>query len=197
MMLSVRYPRPLPCTLSASQIWLDVVPAGSRLDLTAHGPGAGAAIFSWSLADPYEQLSDAYTFMELRRVWPAVGDQLYSTLRRPMILVERDDTDHGIDLLRHDYWWPREKCLDALVEEARTNAIPAPFRRDWPYAANIFARTRISENGDLIDDPVATKEGARIELRAKFDVVVAVMAAGTVSPAIDILVDPAPSPDPL
>ncbi len=177
MMLSVRYPRPLPCTLSASQIWLDVVPAGSRLDLTAHGPGAGAAIFSWSLA--------------------AVGDQLYSTLRRPMILVERDDTDHGIDLLRHDYWWPREKCLDALVEEARTNAIPAPFRRDWPYAANIFARTRISENGDLTDDPVATKEGARIELRAKFDVVVAVMAAGTVSPAIDILVDPTPSPDPL
>jgi uncharacterized protein YcgI (DUF1989 family) len=196
-MPAVRYPRLLARTLSASQIWLDVVPAGSRLDLTAHGPGAGAAIFSWSLADPYEQLSDAYTFMELRRVRPAVGDQLYSTLRRPMISVERDDTDHGIDLLRHDYWWPREKCLDALVEEARANAIPAPLRRDWPYAVNIFARTRISESGDLIDDPVETKEGDRIELRAKFDMVVAVMAAGTISPAIDILVDPTPGPDPL
>ena len=193
-MPAVRYPRLLARTLSASQIWLDVVPAGSRLDLTAHGPGAGAAIFSWSLADPYEQLSDAYTFMELRRVRPAVGDQLYSTLRRPMISVERDDTDRGIDLLRHDYWWPRDKCLDALAQQATANAIPAPVGRDWPYALNLFARTRISENGDLIDDPVETKEGDCIALRAKFDVVVAVMAAGTVSPALDILVNPMDRP---
>lgn len=189
-MPAARYPRLLPPTLSASQTWLDVVQAGSRLDLTARGPGAGAAIFCWSVVDPYEQLSDAYTFMELRRVRPTVGDQLYSTLRRPMISLERDDAGHGIDLLRHDYWWPRDKCLNVLAAEATANAIPAPLRRDWPYAVNFFARTRISENGDLIDDPVETKEGDCIAMRAKFDVVVAVMAVGTVSPAIDILVDP-------
>ena len=147
-------------------------------------------MYCWSLADPYEQLSDAYTFMELRRVWPAVGDQLYSTLRRSMFSLERDDAGHGIDLLRHDCWWPRHKCLDAFVEEAKAGAIPVPLRSDWPYAINFFARTRIGENGDLIDDPVETKQGTRIELRAKFDVVIAVMAAGTISPAIDILVDP-------
>jgi uncharacterized protein YcgI (DUF1989 family) len=189
-MSSAHDPRFSPCTLSASQTWLNIVGAGSRIDFTSHGPGTGAAIFSWSLTDPYEQLSDAYTFMELRRVRPAVGDQLYSTLRRPMITLERDDAGYAIDLLRHDYWWPRDKCLGALVEQAKASAIPAPLRRDWPYAVNIFARTLIGESGDFFDDEVEAKQGTRIELRAKFDLVLAVIASGMISPAIDILVDP-------
>jgi uncharacterized protein YcgI (DUF1989 family) len=189
-MPSAHDPRFSPCTLSASQTWLNIVGAGSRIDFTSHGPGTGAAIFSWSLTDPYEQLSDAYTFMELRRVRPAVGDQLYSTLRRPMITLERDDAGYAIDLLRHDYWWPRDKCLGALVEQAKASAIPAPLWRDWPYAVNIFARTLIGENGDFFDDGVEAKPGTRIELRAKFDLVLAVIASGMISPAIDILVNP-------
>jgi uncharacterized protein YcgI (DUF1989 family) len=178
-------------SLSASESWLEIVRAGSRLDLTACGAGVGAAIFAWSLTDPYEQLSDAYTFMELRRARPSVGDHLYSTLRRPMLSLERDDAGHGVDLLRHDYWWPRDKCRDALAEQAEANGIPSPLRRDWPYALNLFARTLIGEGGDLIDDPVVTQQGSRIELRARFDVVFAVMAAGTASPAIDVRVEPA------
>ena len=74
------------------------------------------------------------------------------------------------------------------MEQARAKAIPAPPRRDWPYAVNIFARTRVGDNGDLIDEPVVTREGIHIEFIVKFDVVVAVMAAGTSSPAIDIYV---------
>jgi uncharacterized protein YcgI (DUF1989 family) len=177
-------------TLSASQTWMGIVGAGSHIGFKARGPGVGAAIFSWSHADPYEQLSDAYTFMELRRVQPAVGDQFYSTLRRPILSLARDDSGHGIDLLRHDCWWPRAQCLDALVEEARAKSILAPLRRDWPYAVNIFARTRVGDNSDLIDDPVVTMEGSHIEFVVEFDVVVAVMAAGTSSPAIDIYVTP-------
>jgi uncharacterized protein YcgI (DUF1989 family) len=191
MMPASRRSTPVSCTLSGSQTWLAIVRAGSRIDLTARGPGVGAAIFAWSVTDPYEQLSDAYTFMELRRARPSVGDHLYSTLRRPMLSLERDDAGHGIDLLRHDTWWPRETCRDALAAQAEANGILSPLRGDWPYALNVFARTRIGEGGDLIDDPVATAQGTRIELRARFDVVVAVMAAGTVAPAIDVLVDPA------
>lgn len=185
---ALNYSKLAPHTLSASQTWLDVVRAGSLLGFKARGPGVGAAIFAWSYVDPYEQLSDAYTFMELRRVWPAVGDQLYTTLRRPILSVMRDEPGHSIDLLRHDCWWPRAQCRDALVEQARARAIPAPPRRDWPYAVNIFARTRVGDNGDLIDEPVVTREGIHIEFIVKFDVVVAVMAAGISSPAIDIYV---------
>jgi uncharacterized protein YcgI (DUF1989 family) len=179
-----------PQTLSASQTWLEVVRAGSVVGFKASGAGAGVAIFSWSHADPYEQLSDAYTFMELRRVRPTVGDLLYSTLRRPMFALKRDDVGFGVDLLRHDFWWPRARCLDALVEQAKDKAIPAPIRRDWPYAVNIFARTRVGDHGDLIDEPVATMEGSQIEFIVKFDVVVAVMAAGTSSAALDVYVGP-------
>ncbi len=174
--------------LSALQTWLDIVPAGSRIGFKARGPGVGAAIFSWSHADPYEQLSDAYTFMELRRIRPAVGDQFYSTMRRPILSLERDDSDHSIDLLRHDYWLPRAQCLDALVEEAKAKSIPAPFRRDWPYAVNIFARTRVIDDGDLVDDPIVTTDGSQIEFAVRFDVVIAVMAAGISSPVIDVYV---------
>jgi uncharacterized protein YcgI (DUF1989 family) len=177
-------------TLSASQIWLETVRAGSVLGFKARGAGAGAALFSWSHADPYEQLSDAYTFMELRRVRPMVGDLLYSTLRRPMFALKRDDGGPGVDLLRHDHWWPRAGCLDALVEQTKIMAVPAPLRRDWPYAVNIFARTRVGDKGDLIDEPLATTEGSRIEFTVKFDMVVAVMAAGTSSPALDVYVGP-------
>jgi uncharacterized protein YcgI (DUF1989 family) len=187
-MPSARDQRFEPCTLFASQTWLGIVPAGSVIGFKARGPRVGAAIFSWSHADPYEQLSDAYTFMQLRRVRPGAGAQLYSTLRRPMLDVRRDDVGHGVDLLRHDFWWPRAQCLDALVEKAKIKAVPAPLRRDWPYAVNLFARTRIGDNGTLIDDPVATMEGSRIEFIAKFDIVVAVMPAGTSSPAIDVYV---------
>ena len=125
----------------------------------------GAAIFTWSLTDPYEQLSDAYTFMELRRARPSVGDDLYSTLRRPMLSLERDDAGHGIDLLRHDCWWPRDTCRDALAKQAKASGIPSPLQHDWPYALNVFARTRIGQGGNLIDDPVATTQEARIAIR--------------------------------
>jgi uncharacterized protein len=189
-MPALDYSKTAQHTLSDSQTWLDIVRAGSYLGFKARGPGVGAAIFSWSHADPYEQLSDAHTFMELRRVRPAVGDQFYTTLRRPILSLKRDDLGHSIDLLRHDCWWSRARCLDALVEEAKVKAILAPLRRDWPYAVNIFARTRVGDNGDLIDDPVVTMEDSHIEFVVKFDVVVAVMAAGISSPAIDIYVSP-------
>src|SRR5258707_13700413 len=128
--------------------------------------------------------------MEPPTLRPPVGRQFYSALRRPIPPLERDDPGHSIDLLRHDCWWPRARCLDALVEEAKAKSILAPLRRDWPYAVNIFARTRVGDDGDLIDDPVVTMEGSHIEFVVEFDAVVAVMAAGMSSPAIDIYFSP-------
>ena len=55
---------------------------------------------------------------------------------------------------------------------------------------DIFARTRLGHNGDLIDVLVGMIEGSQIEFIVKFDVVVAVMAAGISSPAIEIYVSP-------
>jgi uncharacterized protein YcgI (DUF1989 family) len=155
------------------------VAAGSRIAFSAGGPGAGAAAFVWSSNDPYEQLSDAYTFMELRKVRPDVGDHLFSTLRRPILTVVRDDLEHSIDLLRHDHWHPRGFCLNHLGEVAKAKSVRSPLTRDWPYAINIFARTLVSDDGILTDAAVCTSEGSRIELVARFDVVVAILTAAS------------------
>jgi uncharacterized protein YcgI (DUF1989 family) len=166
-------------TRPAPEASVVAVAAGSRIAFSASGPGAGAAVFVWSSTDPYEQLSDAYTFMELRKVRPDVGDHLFSTLRRPILTVVRDDLEHSIDLLRHDHWYPRGVCLDHLGEMAKAKSVRSPLTRDWPYAINIFARTLVSDDGILTDAAVGTSEGSRVEFVARFDVVVAVLTAAS------------------
>jgi uncharacterized protein YcgI (DUF1989 family) len=163
----------------APEAWVVTVAAGSRIAFTASGPGAGAAAFVWSSTDPYEQLSDAYTFMELRKVRPEVGDHLFSTLRRPILTVVRDDLEHSIDLLRHNHWHPRSFCLNHLGEVAKAKSVRSPLTRDWPYAINIFARTLVSDDGILTDAEVCTSEGSRVELVARCDVVAAILTAAS------------------
>lgn len=155
------------------------VNAGVRVTFVARRVGAGAALFAWSAADCYEQLSDAYTFMELRKVNPEVGDALYSTLRRPFLTVVEDDAVRSIDLLVHDRWHPRDACAEALVTGARSSGIIVPRRQDWPYAINLFARTVVENDGSLRDDPVVISEGSRISMVARCDMVFAVVPASS------------------
>ena len=37
-------------------------------------------------------------------------------LQKLVISLKRGDPGRSIDLTRHDCWWPRARCLDALVE---------------------------------------------------------------------------------
>ena len=81
--------------LGAGQAWAGLLPAGGTVDITAAATGAGVAWFAWSVADPFEQVSDAYTFMELRKTHPRVGDALFSTLRRPRLQQPRGRRQHA------------------------------------------------------------------------------------------------------
>jgi Domain of unknown function (DUF1989) len=114
-----------------------------KLGFETRGPGAGAAFFAWAQRDPFEQFSDAYTFMELRWARPRVGDSLYSTLRRPIVTIQRDDAGQSVDLLRHDVWWLRDQYVCLLSKEAAARSVPAPELPDWPFAVNLFARTLV------------------------------------------------------
>ena len=174
--------------LAPSQSWLASIPAGMKLGFEARGPRAGAAFFAWAQRDPFEQLSDAYTFMELRWARPRVGDSLYSTLRRPIVTIQRDDAGESVDLLRHDVWWPREQYVCLLAKEAAARSFPAPELRDWPFAVNLFARTLVGTDGGLMTDVSDVMDGARIELITGFELVVGVIAAGQRSPAIEVTV---------
>lgn len=157
--------------------WVVAAPAGSSIGFLAAEQGAGAALFAWSQADPYEQLSDAYTFMERRKIYPGAGDHLYSTLRRPILTVTLDEPGQCIDMLRHDHWHPRSVCAEVLGSKAQAKSLWSPRLREWPYALNIFARTMVSTSGELSDAALSVPEGSYVELTARSDVIVAVLAA--------------------
>jgi uncharacterized protein len=175
-----------PLRLEPAQCWLARIPAGANLRAAACGTGAGAALFTWAAHDPFEQLSDAYTFMELRRVRPRVGDLLYSTLRRPIISVERDDPGESIDLLLHDVYWQRAHYVSALSQLAKQQSILAPKLQDWPYPANLFAQTRIHSDGSLVAELDISAAGAVIELMAKFDLIAGLIVAAQRASPIEI-----------
>lgn len=100
--------------LSSGQVFACLVGAGTRLSIKTLADSSGACLFAWSAADPFEQLSDAYTFMELRRVWPRVKDHLFSTCRRPLFEILSDSASPAIDLLRHDAWMRRKHMLEII-----------------------------------------------------------------------------------
>jgi uncharacterized protein YcgI (DUF1989 family) len=172
--------------LEPGQCWLARLSAGTTLRVEACSIGAGAALFAWAAHDPFEQLSDAYTFMELRRVRPRVGDLLYSTLRRPIMSVERDDTGESIDLLVHDIYWQRAHYVSMLSPLAKQQSVSAPELQDWPYPANLFAQTRIQSDGSLVTELGTAPAGTVIEVIAKFDVFVGLIVAAQRSSPIEI-----------
>jgi len=180
---SVRF---APLRLEPTQCWLASVPAGATLRAEACVAGAGAALLAWASYDPFEQLSEAYTFMELRRVRPRVGDTLYSTLRRPMFSVQRDDIGESIDLLLHDIYWLRTHYVATLSQQAKQQSLAAPDPPDWPYPINLFAQTLIHSDGSLIANLGTSVTGALIELTAKFDVVVGLLVAAQRPSPIEI-----------
>lgn len=135
-------------------------------------------MFGWAVADLYEQLSDAYTFMELRKVAPEQGDHLYSTLRRPMLTIESAFPARSVDFLLHDRWHGREDCASVFSILARRQDMPAPEMPNWPFAVNLFARTVVTSSGDLIDQEAPASQGSRISLVARFDLVLAIAPAG-------------------
>jgi uncharacterized protein YcgI (DUF1989 family) len=164
--------------LGAGQAWAGLLPAGGTIDIIAAAAGAGVAWFAWSATDPFEQVSDAYTFMELRRTHPRVGDPLFSTLRRPLLALVRDDVAPGLDLLRHDAWVSRETAVTLLPPVAAAAGLACPLAADWPFALNVFARTVIASDGRLVPQPAPAAAGDVMTVRAAADLAVAAIAAG-------------------
>ena len=160
--------------------------AGQTLEVRAGGAGAGAALFAWAAADPYEQLSDAYTFMELRRIRPRVGDTLYSTLRRPLLRVARDEAGNGIDLLIHDLWWPRADYVRLAMEAGTREHLAGPVQANWPFAVNLFATTTVDSSGTLSIERRGARGAATIGFLSEGNLVAAIVAAGEAASSIEL-----------
>ena len=76
-----------PEPLSSGQVFATLIWVGTWISIKTLADSSGACLFAWSSSDSFDQLSDAYTFMELRRAWPQVKDRLFSTCRRPLLEI--------------------------------------------------------------------------------------------------------------
>ena len=162
--------------LSSGQIFASLVEAGTRISVKTLADSAGACLFAWSAFDPFDQLSDAHTFMELHRAWPRVKDCLFSTGRRPLLEILLDSPSPGIDLLRHDAWMRREQMLEIVGRLQSAKDFPTPGRHDWPFSINLFARTQVDREGALTNVPEAARSGHHIQLRAITDIALVLLA---------------------
>jgi uncharacterized protein YcgI (DUF1989 family) len=163
--------------LSSGQIFTSLVEAGTRISVKTLADSSGACLFAWSASDPFDQLSDAHTFMELRRVWPRAMDRLFSTCRRPLLEILSDSSSPLIDLLRHDAWMTRLQTLEIIKRIQPEKTFPAPVQRDWPFAINLFARTQVDREGALTNNSEAAHTGHQIQMRAITDIALVLIAA--------------------
>ena len=166
-----------PEPLSSGQVFASLIGAGTRISVKTLADSSGACLFAWSASDPFDQLSDAYTFMELRRAWPQVKDRLFSTCRRPLLEILSDSASPAIDLLRHDAWMTRKHILETIARFQPNEEFRAPGQHDWPFPINLFARTRVDRDGVLINVPEVAHGGHQIQLRAITDLALVLIAA--------------------
>lgn len=155
-----------------------LLPAGAELSVSLMQDGAGAAMLGWAAGDTFEQVSDAYTFMELRRTHPRAGDALFSTLRRPMLVLRRDDMAPGVDLLRHDAWLSRTAIVGPAAAAVKKAGLTSPGLADFPFAINLFAHTTVLPDGVLQPEPALGKLGCGIVLAAAVTVILVFGAMG-------------------
>lgn len=132
--------------------------------------------------DPTEYLSPAHTCSCLVKLVPAVGDDLFSNHRTPLMRILRDDVGtHDLvvpccdpERYERDYGLTDHRsCLVGLRQGL------ADFGSDWTVhgelAWNVFMNNRL-EDGNIVTYEPAHGAGATIELAALVNLVVCLVA---------------------
>ena len=145
---------------------------------------------TWAFADPQpdaarpEFLSMAHTRSRNSKVYPGVGDVLFSDRRRPM-LTWLEDSSPG----RHDTLLPacnpaiyaehgcppdHRSCAENLREAlAELGVTPLPFT---PDPLNLFMNIPLTPDGAVDRQPPVSRPGDHVLLRAEMDLVIAFSA---------------------
>lgn len=156
---------------------------GARLQIVnTHGQQV-VDTFALAADDPSEMLSMEHTRSCLDKLRPHAGDLLYTTRRRPVLLMEAD-TSPGVhdtllsacDQLRYDllgFKGTHRSCAQNFHEALAELGI-TPQRTPAPL--NMFERVIITEDGRLDIAPPLARPGDAVTLRAVLDAIVVVSA---------------------
>jgi hypothetical protein len=158
------------------------VDAGQVLEVVDREGKQVGDMVAYLRADPTEYLSPAHTCSCLTKLVPAVGDELFSNHRRPLLRVLRDDVG------RHDLVVPccdperysrdyglddHPSCLASL--QAALDAIGSSWPLHGELAVNVFMNNRL-EDGRIVTYEPEHPAGSTLALEVLEDLVVALAA---------------------
>jgi len=139
------------------------------------------AVDTWALsaAVPDEVMSMEHTRSRLSRVVPRVGDQLFTTRRRPILSLTRD-TSPGIhdsllcacspEIYREHGCAEGHRSCEANLHEALADL---GIKLGWtPGPLNVFMNVSLGSNGEVIRAAPRSRPGDSVTFRAEMDAIV-------------------------
>lgn len=159
------------------------VPAGHRVRVINRDGGQVVDMWAVHPADPPEQLSMEHTRTSLGKLVPAVGDQLYSSRRRPMLALVQDTSPGVHDTLIAACDAERYRQLGGAPDHANCadnlrralaghgialERIPAPL--------NLFMNIPWQPDGRLEFLPSPVRAGDAVAFEAVIDAIVVLSA---------------------
>jgi uncharacterized protein YcgI (DUF1989 family) len=134
--------------------------------------------FAFNANDLSEHMSMEHTRVMLGRVSPKCGDQLYSSLRRPLLTMTEDTSPGVHDTLRAACDPVRYRllgrenhasCAVNLTNALEELGLKAPHS---PCPLNMFENCPVAPDGKLVVVPPPVQAGQYVVLRAEIDTVV-------------------------
>jgi len=176
-----------PAVIPARHGKAALVRRGQRVRVVnTHG---SQVVDTWALAAPPDSarpefLSMAHTRSRNSKIYPGVGDVMFSDRRRPM-LTWLEDTSPG----RHDTLLPacspaiyaehgcppgHRSCAENLQDAlAELGVAPLPFT---PDPLNLFMNIPVARDGAVDRQPPVSRPGDHVLFRAEMDLVIAFSA---------------------
>jgi uncharacterized protein YcgI (DUF1989 family) len=159
------------------------LPAGARFRVVDVEGGQVGDLFAFVDGDPSEYASAEHTRAYLSRLFPAPGEPFVTNRRRPILVLERDDSPGIHDMLlaacdptRYaglgvEGW--HASCQENLQTAMATLGIEGI---EVPQPINLFMNIPVRPDGSLGWEPARTRPGDSVTLRAELDCVVVLSA---------------------
>jgi uncharacterized protein YcgI (DUF1989 family) len=135
--------------------------------------------WAFALDDPREFMSMEHTRVEIARVSPLAGVQLFTNRRRPALTLEQDTSPgvHDTTLAACDvYRYQRlgaqgyhDNCTDNLAAALRAAGLDVPAT---PCPLNLWQNTTVQPDGTQVVAPPASAPGDLVVLRAELDLII-------------------------
>lgn len=157
--------------------------AGSSFRVTDREGGQVGDLFAFSADDPSEYASAEHTRVHVSRLFPLEGEEFVTNRRRPILVLERDESPGVHDMLCAACDPERyaglgvENWHASCEENLRTTMRELGYEDiEVPQPINLFMNIPVEKGGALGWEPAPTSPGDGVVLRAVLDCIVVLSA---------------------